>query len=205
MTRSARPGTSRPRASLRRALALLVTSVAVVATGVAAAGPAAAHARLRSTTPAAASSVASAPQEVVLRFNEPPIGVGTAVRVTGPDGEVVSTGPARVVDDEVRQTLGAGLGGGTYRVDWRVTSDDGHPVSDTFTFTVAAGTGAAGSPTTAADPTPLPTVADPALAEPARHDGGGPPWLALVAAALVAVLGYPLTRSLLRHRKARNP
>lgn len=175
-------------------LALLPLAVlAVAAADLVGAQPASAHARLQATTPAAGSAVAAGPSEVVLTFNEPPIGVGTLVRVSGPDDAVVSVGPVRVVDDEVRQTLATGLAGGTYRVDWKVTSDDGHPVSDTFSFTVAGG----------ADSSTAPTVRAPGSSGTDQPRGSLQPWLVLVMAAVVAVLGYPLTRSLQRNRKAR--
>ena len=211
MSRSTGPRARSPKVSRVRAPGMLVTLLAVVATGVAGAQPASAHARLPSTTPAVGSAVATAPEEVVLRFNEPPIGVGTVVRVTGPDDEVVSVGAARVVDDEVRQTLSTDLSGGAYRVDWRVTSDDGHPVSDTFSFTVEAGptTPLAPSPATTAATTTSPDGATTTASPSTTSDGTGghaAPWLVLVVVVLVATLGYPIARSTLRrHRTRKQP
>jgi methionine-rich copper-binding protein CopC len=125
---------------------------------VAAAPAAQAHATLLRTNPAKEALLPRAPEEVVLTFSETPIGIGTTVRVAGPDA-VVSLGQPRVIDNTVHQTLSRGLGGGRYIVTWRVTSDDGHPVSGTFAFTVegtssqSASRSAAPSATTAAHKT----------------------------------------------------
>ena len=115
----------------RLATALAVATPVLL---VALAGPAHAHNGLQGTTPSADASVESVPDAVVLRFDQAVLGIGTAVRVTGPDGDVQS-GAAEVTDDTVRQPVAAGAPAGDYTVSWRVTSADGHPISGTFAFT----------------------------------------------------------------------
>ena len=106
--------------------------------------PASAHDELLSTDPAAGSTVATVPETVVLTFAEPPLSLGMGVDVSGPSGSV-SLGAPMVDGSTVRQMLQAGAPAGTYTVRWRVTADDGHPVTGSFTF-VASAPGAVASP-----------------------------------------------------------
>src|SRR5690606_32208723 len=87
------------------------------------------------------------------------------VVVTGPDGVVVSDGPAQLVDTSVVQPLVATLPAGPYTVEWRVTSADGHPLSGALTFTATEATGVAPPP--ADEPAAEPTEAEPTAAAPA--------------------------------------
>lgn len=136
--------------------------------------PAAAHNRFVGSSPAAGSTTDRVPETVVLTFDQPVLGLGTGVVVTGPDGEV-QDGPPRPVDNTVSQDLRPGAQAGQYRVTWRVTSTDGHPISGEFTFTaVAAGRGSAAPPAPAADR--------------AAPGGGGNAWWWLLAGA-VALAG----------------
>ena len=136
----------------RGATLLLLTTLLGGLTLVSVAGPASAHDVLRSTSPRDGTHVERPPAEVVLTFDEPALAVGTEVLVTGPSGSV-ATGPPRLVDNEVRQSL-AGGPAGAYTVVWRVTSADGHPVSGTFGFTADQ---ASASTTTTNAPTATPT------------------------------------------------
>jgi methionine-rich copper-binding protein CopC len=111
-------------------------------------GAAAAHAELISSTPEAGARLGSPPSEVVLRFSDPMVRLGARVQVSGPDGPVTS-GVPEISGTTVRQALYPAAPVGRYRVLWRVTSRDGHPVSGTFGFRVAT---ASGSGTTGATP-----------------------------------------------------
>ena len=122
-----------------RAGRALLTALAMLALLVVSAGAALAHDEVSATTPAAQANVPTPPAEVVVTMGSPPQGLGTEVQVTGPDGAVVSEGPAEVLDSTVTQPLADGLPAGAYTVDYRVTSGDGHPISGSFGFTVAQG------------------------------------------------------------------
>jgi LPXTG-motif cell wall-anchored protein len=100
--------------------------------------PASAHSVLLSTVPATAGQVGSAPAEVVMNFNEEPQGRFSTIHITGPDGQRRDSGPVRVVNDAVTETLGGSRPAGRYVVDWRVISADGHPVSGEFSFTASS-------------------------------------------------------------------
>ncbi|GAA1820491.1 copper resistance protein CopC [Planosporangium flavigriseum] len=95
-----------------------------------------AHSQLRATTPAASSTVTAPISEVTLTFNEPVQQRFSIVVVDGPGGVNYSDGPVRVVDSTVHQPVRP-LRSGSYTVQWRVVSADGHPVEGSFGFTVA--------------------------------------------------------------------
>jgi methionine-rich copper-binding protein CopC len=168
---------------------------------------ASAHAVLRSTTPKAGAALTTLPQEITLTFDEPPAAFGDVVQVTGPSGDLVSQGKPKVVDDTVHQPLAAPSSGaaGTYQVTWHVTSDDGHPVSGTFRFTVAgSGTPTATPQTQATSPN---STGSTSASAPARTSSdGGSSWLYWVGLAvlLILVLLALLTRGR-RSRTGRNP
>ncbi|SDP17669.1 hypothetical protein SAMN04489867_1635 [Pedococcus dokdonensis] len=158
-------------------LLLGVLSSIVMATG------ADAHAALKSVSPQDGSTVTVAPTEVVLTFNEP-IGTSFAtVSVAGPDGSV-SKGKAAVDGVQVSQALASDLPNGRYTVSFHVVSEDGHPVSDRTTFSLAAEsltapptspsstTTSPSSPTSesSSEPSATPT---PTSAAPADDDGDG--------------------------------
>lgn len=159
---------------------LVLSVVGAVAILVVAATPASAHNALLSTTPTADQTVSRTPAQVVLRFNEPAIALGTQLVVTGPNGQA-QQGSAELVDNTVAQPLQPGSPAGAYTVVWRVTSIDGHPISGTFTFTAdAAGAGEAPAST----PTPASTPVE-------REATGVPGWIWLAAGLLV--LGTTMT------------
>jgi copper transport protein len=123
---------------LRRAITVAAACVVLV---LAAAGPTFAHTELDGSEPADGSTVPALPTSVTLTFSEPVSTPPDAIRVIGPDGQ-------RVDDDHVTHPGDAGArvavglagdaGPGTYLVNWRVVSDDSHPVAGTFTFSVVA-------------------------------------------------------------------
>jgi methionine-rich copper-binding protein CopC len=104
---------------------------------VAAAGPAAAHTELISSTPADQQTISRTPAVVVLTFSEAVLPMGTQVVVTGPQGPVQAGAP-KVADSTVSQDLQGGSPAGHYTVAWRVTADDGHPLSGALSFTSEA-------------------------------------------------------------------
>jgi copper resistance protein C len=138
-----------------------------------------AHAALKSVDPKDGSTVTRVPAAVVLVFSEP-IGTSFAtVTVTGPSGSSVSDGKPQVEGDTVTQPLDPTMPNGRYTVDFRVVSDDGHPVSEQTTFTLRAAATAtaspsssssAPSPTTSATNVPAPSQTAAAATTPAEGD-----------------------------------
>ena len=156
------------------------------------AGLAYAHDELVSSSPASSQTVPHVPAAIALTFEEAPVAMGIRVVVTGPAGPVQQGAP-KLTGDTVTQDLQGGAPAGAYQVEWRVTSDDGHPVSGSFTFTAQA----AGAATSSA-PADLP------VAPPGSHGGI---WLlaGLLAAVTVGLLMWHRSRLRQSSSPTRNP
>lgn len=120
---------------------------------------AAAHTVLTSSEPAADAVVPTGPGRVTATFNEDLQPMFAAMTVVGPDGNLWSAG-----EPEVRgRTVGVNLRtlgpAGSYTVNYRVTSADGHVVAGSWSFTVTtSSTGTPGPQATTdtqRDPIPL--------------------------------------------------
>ncbi len=100
------------------------------------AGQAQAHARLVSATPATGSTVA-APRTISLTFSERMAPAFSGFDLANAQGTVIPI-QARVSKDG--KTLSgsprAALSAGTYSVNWRVASPDGHRMTGSTTFVV---------------------------------------------------------------------
>jgi copper resistance protein C len=154
----------------------------------AAVAPAAAHNELIAVTPADAGTVAHTPPAVVLTFDQPVLGMGTVLSVTDGAGAQVQEGRPRVVDNAVTQALRAGAPAGAYRVEWRVTSADGHAISGATTFTSRAVGG--GQPTS-----PEPATASPPAAADASVTGRTAyGWLVLLGLTAAVAAGFVVLR-----------
>lgn len=102
--------------------------------------PAQAHTSLISTDPTEGARLASVPEQVVLTFSEnlrEPSTVGVAV-----DGEEVEV-DFQVDGPRVVVTPPSDAPEGTYDINYRVISADGHPVTGTLSFEVAQAAGIA--------------------------------------------------------------
>jgi copper transport protein len=122
---------------------LAATLTTMLARPALAARPARMHATLLSSEPAKGTMVASSPPRIYLVFSEevePSLG---RIRLVGPGGRVValeSAGDPRNVSALMARVT-TPLGPGTWRVEWRIVSEDGHPIDGDFTFAVG-GSGA---------------------------------------------------------------
>jgi methionine-rich copper-binding protein CopC len=158
-----------------RRVASLVPACAVFATlALVGAQTAAAHAVRLSTDPAPDSSVRVGPARVSATFNERLQTDFAAMTVVGPDGNLWSTGSV-AIEGAVAGIALLPLGPtGTYTVNYRVTSADGHVVSGAWSFTLSvAGTGSPG----------------PKVARPADEDDGVPVWPFVALAAVILGAG----------------
>lgn len=163
------------------------------------AGPARAsgHTGLVASDPPAGSSVTIAPLFVRLDFGHPLLDLGVAVQVRGPGGSVVSSGAPRLYPTTVTQALAGDLPPGRYQVSWRVTGEDGLPVSGQFAFT-------AQEPSTASVAAPDLPGATPSPAAVAGRAAAGPgALLGLVAAAVGIMLVLGLLARVLAGRRGR--
>jgi copper transport protein len=108
--------------------------------------PARAHAVLLETQPASGAVIASAPQAIMLRFNEPVRPISVRV-LRAEDETALPLPPVEATDTRLSLPLPQGLPDGSYVLSYRVTSADGHPVAGSFVFSVGAAPGTAiGSP-----------------------------------------------------------
>jgi copper transport protein len=143
---SMRIGTGRHRKLA--AAVVLAGFLAVTGLGVAPAAPARAatsapalfaHAALASTFPAEGSVVPKQPEQVTATFDEPIHMSATSLEVYSPDGDRADDGDTTLANpEEIAVTLLPGLGNGTYTAVWHVISDDTHPVSGEFAFSIGA-------------------------------------------------------------------
>jgi methionine-rich copper-binding protein CopC len=97
-----------------------------------------AHANLKVETPAANSTVAP-PEKLILKFSEGLEMKFTAVKITGPDGKVVTTGPLSLDPNDQTSLIvpiTGSLTAGKYKVDWHAVAKDTHKTQGSYSFTV---------------------------------------------------------------------
>jgi copper resistance protein C len=151
-----------------------IAVLGVVLAFIAMAGPAVAwaHASRIATDPPQNAALSTGPRQVSATFNEALQTTFAAMNVVGPDGNLWSTGEPRVQGAVVSVDVMPLGPVGTYTVNYRVTSADGHVVSGSWQFRLTVpGTG-----------TPGPSATAP------RGAGGIPVW-PFFAAGVVLVAG----------------
>jgi methionine-rich copper-binding protein CopC len=101
--------------------------------------PASAHAQLVSSNPKSKSTVYALPTQVKLMFSDDLIDLegGNQIQVTDPKGKRVDTGESVLLGNQLSAGLKKSTILGKYKVTYRVLSEDGHPVSASYTFTLA--------------------------------------------------------------------
>jgi copper resistance protein C len=159
---------------VNRLLATLIMAVSLTVMAIAGAGAASAHATRVATDPVENTELSQAPQRVSATFNEALQQQFAAMTVVGPDGNLWSTGDPQV-DGAVISVGVRPLGpSGTYTVNYRVTSADGHAVSGSWSFRL----------TVASTGTPGPS------ASTTNPSGDGiPVWPFFVAAGVIVAAG----------------
>lgn len=152
------------------AVALWLAAMTLAATFGAAV--ASAHTTRVSAEPAENAEVTAGPARVSATFNEPLQTTFASMTVVGPDGNLWSTGEpevqAAVVSVGVRPLGPAG----SYTVNYRVTSADGHVVSGSWSFRLTVPGGGAPGPAASA------------------NSGGIPVWPFVVGAVVLIVGGW---------------
>ena len=98
------------------------------------AAPGNAHTELTGSNPAADSTVASLPNQLVLTFSEAPLAAGTFVRLEQQAGKVTSKIGGKLVGGSMHFNWPGSIKPGEIKVHWRAVSDDGHVVSGEFKF-----------------------------------------------------------------------
>lgn len=156
---------------------------------------ASAHDEVVSTTPSAGSTVEAGTIDVSIVFSEDvmvtPDEAGIEIKLTGPDGKAVDNGCLTVAGAEVHDSIELDQAG-EYKVDWRSVSNDGHPSSGTFNFTLTNDSGYVNQGSACAEeisevgsPMPLMAVDDKA----AGANNGNSNLMGLVLGIVLIVLG----------------
>jgi hypothetical protein len=95
-----------------------------------------AHTFLTTTDPGADTTLSAGPSRVTATFNEDLQPTFAAMTVVGPDGNLWSSGDAEVSGKKAGVAVRPLGPSGRYTVNYRVTSDDGHVVSGSWSFSV---------------------------------------------------------------------
>ncbi|OEU90777.1 hypothetical protein DB35_03445 [Streptomyces abyssalis] len=159
-------------------LALLGTVLCALLTVLATAAPASAHAVQTDSSPSEGRVVSSPPEQVTVTFSEGVSMSDGSIRVLGPDGKRLDTDKVREVAGKANTravSLKPDGPKGTYTVAWKAVSDDSHPVSGAFTFSVGH---------------PSQTSAN--VADETQGTGGGPVGATYHTARYAAYAGFVL-------------
>jgi len=132
---------------------------------------ASAHAELESSNPEANSVIGAAPAVVSLTFGEKLMVIdgekdANQIQVTDGTGTRVDNGDYQVTGEVLTVSLKPDQADGTYKVTYRVVSEDGHPIEGVYEFEVngMARSGEA-TPMAIDDQSPVPTLYDAPAAE----------------------------------------
>ncbi|WP_371859751.1 copper resistance CopC family protein [Nocardia uniformis] len=172
---------------MRRMIAGVVAGLLVGGMSLLGTGTASAHSAVVGSVPEAGAQLEVGPAQASVTFNEDLQTSYPSMTVTGPDGNLWSKGEP-VVDGRTISIAVGELGPvGEYKIAYRVTSADGHPVSGKVTFALTKeGTGTPGAKANA-------------KAGSGDDEGGGfPLWVFVVGA--VVLFGGGLAFALLGGR-----
>lgn len=187
---------------------LLAAAIPVLILALAPAAPATAHSALRDQNPGDGETIVTAPAAVSLGFNEDLIDAGTAVTVTGTDGQQWTEGTPTVLGSELEQPLATEIPADTYTVVWRVVSADGHPIDGTFDFTVSVGVDAPAEPVATETAEPAPEVTDtptPSASEdPVADDSPEVSTVALIVVTALLLIATPILAFTIIRRRRRD-
>lgn len=160
---------------VKRAAACVVLMLWLAAGALGGAGTAGAHATRVAADPAENAELTQGPARVSATFSEALQAQFAAMTVVGPDGNLWSTGEPQV-DGAVLSVGVRPLGpSGTYTVNYRATSADGHVVNGSWSFRLSVSRPGAPGPSAA-------TPADPS-------DEALPVWPFYVGAVVIVGVG----------------
>ena len=168
---------------MKHLVAVAVLMFGLVAGTLGNAGVAAAHAARIASDPAENASLSQSPSRVSATFNEAMQSQFAAMTVVGPDGDLWSTGEPEVNGAIISVGVRPLGPSGTYTVNYRATSADGHVVSGSWSFQLTV----AGTGTSAPPPAPPPAAVD---ASGNSEDASAiPVWPFYVGAVLIVGAG----------------
>lgn len=191
---------------MKRTLAAGALALALLAPGAMLAPAALAHSELVSSDPADGAVLEAPPKSVSFTFNEPLMPDFVRFIGTDPSGQTGDLPVSSVEGPTATINWPAEAPGGEWTVNYRVVSQDGHPIEGGITFAYAAAsptptpTSSSASPTPApttssAQPSPAPTSAIPSPAmSPAADSETGPSGLVIagIAVGLIVIVGIAI-------------
>jgi methionine-rich copper-binding protein CopC len=162
--------------------------------------PALAHTDLVVSTPTDGAQLATVPDEIQLTFSEDLLPESVVVSVADSAGMVIRVLELEVDGSVVTVTWPPGLSGTDYTVNYRVVSQDGHPVTGSVSFTVDSPPSAASAvaPTAASTTPTVPTTTEPTTTEPTSSSA---PAIAAIAAGLAVGIAVALVFLLVGRRR----
>ncbi len=193
---------------MKRVVPLVVLLLLVLVAG---GGIAQAHSELVSSSPEDGQVLDAPPTEVTFTFNEDLLPDFVNFVATDPGGQVLELAVSGVNGPTATVAWPAEAPGGEWRVDYRVVSQDGHPVDGSITFSYAAESPSptptpstpSPSPTTSsATPEPAPTSAEPSPSAVPASESSGPSTGWIIAIVGVGVLIGIVVVGLVARRRA---
>ncbi|MGE0053714.1 MAG: copper homeostasis periplasmic binding protein CopC [Hyphomicrobium sp.] len=122
---------------LRRLLVFALPALCLMS----ASGAALAHAHLKASDPEKNAKIKAAPSHISLTFSEPIELNFSAVTITAPDKAEIKTGALSHGKESDNHVVDAPVTipdtAGTYSVNWRVLSKDGHKMKGSYQFSIA--------------------------------------------------------------------
>jgi len=95
-----------------------------------------AHSQTQSTIPKANAVLSKSPSSVQVTLNEPILSSGAALVVRSSNNLSVTSGKPKISGKTISVALLPNLESSTYRVSYRVVSNDGHVVTSSYKFTI---------------------------------------------------------------------
>lgn len=193
------------RARVAGAVAVALALVLATAT------PASAHDALVSSDPRPGATITTPLERIELTFSNALLNLAGidnvfVIQVSDDAGRFYGTGCVDLSNETVSTDVTLG-GPGTYTVRWQVTSADGHPISDSYTFAYApplgaeAVAGSATAPACGGEASSAPQPAEPTATSAASVDAGLASGLIVGVSVLVVIGGTLLV--MVRRRKPR--
>jgi len=196
---------------VRRLTAGLFAAVLVLVGAGLAAAPASAHTDLVSTDPVDGAVLEAVPTEVTFTFSEPLLPDFVRFIRISPQGETTDLTAVSIENNVAILAWPADLPAGEWTVEYRVVSQDGHPVNGSIFFSYPeAGPTPEPTPTPVPTPTPEPTTApaptpdpttpvpSPTTTEASDETGSTTGWLiagiAVIALAVIVIIGLVVRR-----------
>lgn len=181
---------------MTKTIAFIASLFLLSASLIAGAVPASAHADLVSTDPVDGAVLESAPESLTLTFNSTILSGMAELAVTNSAEKLVDGILVESAQTTVTALWPVSLPGDTYKVAYRIVSEDGHPITGTFSFSYP------GLQTTSTTGSGSESVLTAATAEPEvsstqtspSESGSVLPWVIGFIAVALATAGYFIWR-----------